>query len=277
MRHMDDKHTLNRRARLRELIREQFDGEQKKLLDHITKTTGKKANQGEISGLANDNSGRSFGEKKGRTLAEQIGLPCDWFEWPAGATLPLEGWAHVAPLLLLDHSKQALPVAKSTQEQGLMPIAVWEYSDDLPEGDYIQVPRLNVHLSAGHGHGEQLEIDLERANPQVFRAEWVRKERLKPSALASMYVRGESMAPRLRDGDSVVVDTSQTTVIDGKVYALWYAGELRVKRLYKRIDGGLVIHSDNDADYPRMEAPPEQLEHIRIIGRVVHLQGTGGL
>lgn len=274
---MDDKYTLNRRARLRELIRDHFGGEQKQLLDHITKMTGKKANQGEISGLAKDHSARSFGDKKGRALAEQIGLSPDWFEWPTGVTIPLETWSHVTPLLHSPDSKQRLLVAKSTQSLGLNPIAVWEYPDDLPEGEYIQVPRLNVQLSAGHGRGEQLEIDLERANPQVFRAEWVRKERLKPSALASMYVRGDSMAPRLRDGDSVVVDTSQVTVIDGRVYALWYAGELRVKRLYKSIDGGLVIHSDNEADYPRMDAAPDQLEHIRIIGRVVHLQGTGGL
>lgn len=167
--------------------------------------------------------------------------------------------------------------AKSDPIGELHPIAVWEYPDELPEGDFIKVPRLNVHLSAGNGNGEHLEVDLERANPQVFRAEWVRRERLKPGALASMYARGNSMEPRICDGDSLLVDTSQMTVLDGRVYAVWYSGELRVKRLFKRVDGGLVIHSDNDRDYPRMEVPSDQMEHVRIIGRVVHVQGTGGL
>lgn len=200
-----------------------------------------------------------------------------------------EGWLDVerdvshapaqksADLSLSEDADPAARHAESMRSYGLHPIAVWEHPDELPDGDFIQVPRLNVHLSAGNGHGEQLEVDLERANPQVFRAEWARRERLKPGALASMYAKGNSMEPRICDGDSLLVDTSQLDVLDGRVFAVWYSGELRVKRLYKRVDGGLIVHSDNERDYPKLDVPPEQLEHIRIIGRVVHVQGTGGL
>ncbi|MDR2365837.1 MAG: helix-turn-helix transcriptional regulator [Zoogloeaceae bacterium] len=160
---------------------------------------------------------------------------------------------------------------------GLIPIEAWEHEDDLPDlGDFIRVPRLDVHLSAGHGR-EIVEVDLVREAPQVFRAEWVRRLGLKPSKLASMYAAGDSMEPRVHDGDSLLVDTSRTTVTDGKVYALAYAGELRVKRLYRRVDGGIIIVSDNERNYPRLEVPAEQMEHVRIIGRVMHVQGTGGL
>ncbi|NMG64349.1 hypothetical protein GPA19_05240 [Azoarcus indigens] len=183
----------------------------------------------------------------------------------------------IADISLSEDADPAARHAESMRSYGLHPIAVWDHPDELPEGDFIQVPRLNVHLSAGNGHGEQLEIDLERANPQVFRAEWARRERLKPGALASMYAKGNSMEPRICDGDSLLVDTSQIDVLDGRVYAVWYSGELRVKRLYKRVDGGLIVHSDNERDYPKLDVPPDQLEHIRIIGRVVHVQGTGGL
>lgn len=164
----------------------------------------------------------------------------------------------------------------NTMDHGMVPIAVWEHPEELPDGEFIKVPRLDVRLSAGNGCGEQPEVDLIRENPQVFRSEWARRERLKPAALASMYAHGRSMEPRICDGDSLLVDTSQTIVLDGRVYAIWYAGELRVKRLFKRIDGGITINSDND-DFPRVDVLPDEMEHVRIIGRVVHVQGTGGL
>lgn len=159
----------------------------------------------------------------------------------------------------------------------LTAITTWDHPDELPEGEFVHVPRLNVHPSAGNGNGEQIEVDLVRSQTQAFRADWIRRERLRPGKLASMYADGHSMEPLIQDGDSLLVDTSQHTVIDGRVYVIWYAGELRVKRLYKRVDGGLVIHSDNEREFPRLEVPVADLEHVRIIGRVVHRQGTGGL
>ena len=194
----------------------------------------------------------SFGERAARRIERDYGMTAGYLDLAEG------------------HNDHETPIE-------LSPIAVWEYPEELPDGEFIKVPRLNVRLSAGHGNGEHPEIDLQRENPQVFRAEWTRKERLKPGALASMYAQGMSMEPRICDGDSLLVDTSQTLVIDARVYAIWYAGELRVKRLFKRVDGGITIHSDNATDYPRIEVTPDQLEHVRILGRVVHVQGTGGL
>ena len=210
---------------------------------------------------------RNIGERTARRL-ERIGSkPAGWLDF-------LQNDEAATRLIAEEPAAQ---YKADSQVSELSPIAVWEHPDELPDGLFIKVPRLHVHLSAGNGHGEHLDIDLERNDPQVFRAEWVRRERLKPGALASMYARGTSMEPRICDGDSLLVDTSQQTIIDGKVYAVWYAGELRVKRLYKRIDGGITIHSDNERDFPRMEVTPDQMEHVRIIGRVVHMQGTGGL
>lgn len=157
----------------------------------------------------------------------------------------------------------------------LQPILAWDHPDDLPEGEFVMVPKLDVKLSAGNGH-EQLEINLTRSTPLAFRASWVREKRLKPGKLAAMTATGDSMQPGIFDGDSLVVDTSQTEVQDGKVYALWYDGGERVKRLYRLPGGGLRIKSDNP-DHPPIEVHPEKLEHVRILGRVVHRSGDGGL
>jgi phage repressor protein C with HTH and peptisase S24 domain len=176
---------------------------------------------------------------------------------------------------LVDEETAAQRQGDPPAAYGMEPILAWEHADDLPEGEFVMVPRLDVHLSAGGGR-EQVEIDLVKENPQAFRAEWIRLMRLKPNKLAAMRAAGESMEPTIHDGDSLLVDTSQTTVQDGKVYALWYDGGERVKRLFRLPGGGLRIVSDN-ARFPTVEVQARDQEHVRVIGRVVHRSGVGGL
>lgn len=223
-------------------------------------------------------------------LAERVGISrasvSDWF---TGATMSIEGanLARAAEALGVDPRWLATGEGPPKAEQpvasyGMAPILAWEHEADLPEGDYIQIPGFEVQLSAGKGDeqrnlGLQFQIQFLHSSPLAFRADWIRKRRLRPSKLAAMRVIGDSMEDRLHDGDAVVIDTSQRDVIDGKVYALWYDGGERVKRLYRRPGGGLIIHSDNQAKYPQLTLTPEEAQHVRLIGRVVHISGEGGL
>jgi phage repressor protein C with HTH and peptisase S24 domain len=158
---------------------------------------------------------------------------------------------------------------------GMEPVLAWEHEDDLPPGEFVMVPRLDVRLSAGGGR-DQVEIELVKENPQAFRSEWIRLMKLKPAKLAAMRADGASMEPTIHHGDSLLVDTAQTNVVDGKVYALWYDGGERVKRLFRLPGGGLRIKSDNP-EFDPIELGPEYGGHVRIIGRVVHRSGIGGL
>lgn len=172
--------------------------------------------------------------------------------------------------------EQEMPSFSRSSSPTLQPILAWEHEEDLPPGEFVLIPRLGVRLSAGHGR-DQVEIEFVEKQPQAFRADWIRKKRLRPTKLASMTATGDSMEDRIHDGDALVIDTSQVEVVDGKVYALWYEGGERVKRLYRLPGGGLRIHSDNAAKYQDIVLSAVDTEHIRIIGRVVHIAGEGGL
>lgn len=171
---------------------------------------------------------------------------------------------------------QANQTQSAIESDSLRPILVWEHPDELPEGEYVFVPRLNIQLSTGHGR-EQIDVDLIKDKPQAFRADWIRELRLKPAGLASMRVTGDSMEPRLYSGDAVVVDTADTEVLDGKAYALWYDGGERIKRLFRLPGGGVRIVSDNRDKYPSIDLSADQCQHVRIIGRVRHVASTRGL
>ena len=93
---MDDKETRHRRARLRELIEANFDGLDINLIKFIEHRIGKRVNQGELSAIQKDD-GKSFGDKKARTLTEQIGLNRRWFDMALGTNLDRKHWMDDEP------------------------------------------------------------------------------------------------------------------------------------------------------------------------------------
>lgn len=132
--------------------------------------------------------------------------------------------------------------------------------------DFVTVPRYDVEACAGHGaviHSEQIVDHL------AFRSDWVRHALgVQQSDLALISVKGDSMEPTLSNGDLILLDMHQGSVEDNAIYALQHNGTLLVKRIQRRLDGSVVVSSDN----PRYEAEvirAEDVEALRVVGRVV--------
>lgn len=143
-------------------------------------------------------------------------------------------------------------------------VEVWDKPEDLPTGVFAIVSRVSVALSAGSGSFIEGEMDLP---PLAFRDDWIRKKNVTSrSNLCICDVSGDSMYPYLEHGDAVLIDIGQQEVQDNEVYAIRYGDELRIKRLSKRFDGGLIIISDNK-DYPTESISANEAQHITIIGR----------
>lgn len=131
---MDDRETLNRRARLRELISECFDGKLANLMDHIKDRTGKTPNQGELSALQRDHSAaKSFGDKKAKTLTEQVGLSRRWFDMPAGNQIRRDEW-------LVDVAPPSKVTALPKQQDPIISriVKMLESTDDVGRGVALQ-------------------------------------------------------------------------------------------------------------------------------------------
>jgi phage repressor protein C with HTH and peptisase S24 domain len=132
--------------------------------------------------------------------------------------------------------------------------------------DYVLVPRYEVRASAGGGalvHSEQIVDHL------AFKTEWV-KNALGVSIkdLALITVVGDSMETTLSNGDLILLDMTSKRVEDNAIYAIQFSGTLLVKRIQRRLDGSVVIKSDNKV-YEAETINEEALEGLNIIGRVV--------
>lgn len=133
----------------------------------------------------------------------------------------------------------------------------------------------DIELSAGAG--AQSPEFVETRFRHTYRLDFLRAEGVTDtSKIKRCRVRGDSMERTLFHGDMVTINTGDRRVIDNSVYAIVVADQLKVKRLRRRRDGGLLIVSDNER-YPVEDVPPDELEHVHIIGRVFDRSGKGGL
>jgi phage repressor protein C with HTH and peptisase S24 domain len=74
------------------------------------------------------------------------------------------------------------------------------------------------------------------------------------------------MSPYINSGDIVMIDTGQNQIQDHQIYAIEHSGEVRIKRLSKRFDGGLMIRSDGQG-FPEESISPDQVPSLRILGK----------
>lgn len=224
-----------RQKRLLQLLQTKFDGSQTQMAEAIGRTSAY------VSFLFTDRKlphHKNLGENLARLIEDKLGLP--------------KGWLDGDDNLSTDKVR-----------------TVEAYQDEQPLSDFSYVKRKAVKLSAGSG---SISFSEENAPPLAFRKEWLDKERLKPDKLVIAYAKGDSMEPRIHDGDTLMIDTSQTTLRDGQVYAIRVDDELRVKRIFKRTTS-VLIKSDNQK-FPEEEITLEQAKSLHVIGRVVWVSGT---
>lgn len=103
----------------------------------------------------------------------------------------------------------------------------------------------------------------------AFRNDWVRATfGREPGELILEVAVGELMEPGIRNGDLMLVDTTDRTFRNFGVYVIEARGERLVKRVQRKFDGSLIIISDNNVYQPE-SIPAELAKEVRVVGRVV--------
>ena len=85
--------------------------------------------------------------------------------------------------------------------------------------------------------------------------------------MVAMEVFGHSMEPVISEGDTVLIDQSNTRIIAGAIYAVGVEDTILVKRLEKHPDK-LVLSSDNKA-YEPIFLSLDDMDKVRILGKVI--------
>ena len=135
------------------------------------------------------------------------------------------------------------------------------------DNSFVQVPRYDVHLSAGDGHWNEDNVELLDYIP--FTLEFLRKklDRTTVTDLLILEGKGDSMWPTISDGDLILVDKSETQRVDG-IFAYVQDGLARVKRFRFMANGKIEIVSDNRDLYSPETISNGDMLDMQLIGRV---------
>lgn len=163
------------------------------------------------------------------------------------------------------------PMTESSKPKGNAEIIggfeTWDENTPLRD-DEVELPfYTEIALSAGTG-----KLINEDGKIRSLRFSKVSLNRLNvdKSSAVCVKVSGTSMEPVLNDGDTVGIDTANTTIKNGKTYAIRHGEEIRIKTLYNAPMNGLRIVSFNADEYPPETYTAEQIEEqgIIVIGKV---------
>ncbi|MGL4561938.1 MAG: XRE family transcriptional regulator [Brevinema sp.] len=134
------------------------------------------------------------------------------------------------------------------------------------EESSTKIPVIDVRASAGSGVINYIDDIKDYITiPDTILPAYTSKKNL-----AMIEVSGTSMEPLIKDGDFVILDIGVTNIKSGAVYLIRIFDDLRVKRINRKINGNVMIMSDNPV-FPPEELTPQELEEcpIHIIGMVI--------
>lgn len=184
-------------------------------------------------------AGRPEKTKLLTSIAAALGVSSDWLETGAGSKTLFPANS----LRIADHNAD-----------------LFELCD---EGAVLGVNQIALPIIGKRKH-EGLKLVLAKKT--------LEKYGVAPENATYMVQEGNSNAPFIPDGSPVGIDLGRTDVEDGKLFVVEQKnGEqthLRVKFVYNLPTGGLRLRSFNNDEYPDEYYSPDQLDGMRIVGRV---------
>lgn len=141
----------------------------------------------------------------------------------------------------------------------------WDDADEPTPAALVEIPIYSARVSAGPGADNR---DAAKIGTLFFRPSSLAKKGIAQEHAHVFPVDGDSMIPRLYKGDVVMIDTTQTTIRNGKIYVLRIGDDdSLVKRLFQLPDGKIRVCSDNKSDPQYADFEVDQHD-VTIIGRV---------
>ena len=135
----------------------------------------------------------------------------------------------------------------------------------LPDEKTLEYDYVPKH-AARAGAGASLETSDETVGMYAFRKEFMARQGIYAKNAVLLDVVGDSMEPLFYEGDTLLVDKRDKDIREGKIYVVTLGDELRVKRIYKGING-LILRSENNR-YPDVIVTGPDLETFIVHGRV---------
>lgn len=123
--------------------------------------------------------------------------------------------------------------------------------------------------AVGLGNGREA-AEYAEAHKLKFRADSLRRKGLNPDALCVVYGKGDSMLPRIHDGDAILYDESDTKPRHKTIFVIRRGHEYSAK-VCRILDDRVyfeALNPDGDHVWKEMQRMDSKRDPIEILGRV---------
>lgn len=164
--------------------------------------------------------------------------------------------------------------------QEAKPVDAFYDCEEVPREGFVAVPEFRLTFRAG-ADPVSFEPEWEVVNnskPVLYREDFFQKRGISPSKCRRAKVWGDSMAPLICEGDTILFEEFADSrfgcmpILDGKIYVISIDGDYRIKYLSK-IKDGILITSENPRFKPE-EYRQDECNRVRIYGRVYEVNRT---
>ena len=125
-------------------------------------------------------------------------------------------------------------------------LAWWKEPREIPGVRFVDC----YEVPPAPARGARLD-DTTRAGCMAFRQSWLDRHRLDAARCAVVHVHGESMAPTLGDGSTILINRVQRRRRAGAIFLVYGDGRLLVARAGKDSDGRWLLVGDGRSEEPR--------------------------
>ncbi|ENX02583.1 hypothetical protein F900_01029 [Acinetobacter modestus] len=150
--------------------------------------------------------------------------------------------------------------------------------DDLAQEERDQKIWINMYnVRFCSGDGESIEFHFDEIKKQLsFEPDFFRKRNIKSQNFKLIMNKGDSNEEYLFDGDAVGIDTSDTEIMDGETYAIYFEKEALIRQIFKEQGGVLTLHPRNKAYKDKTVTPlydDSYGNQFKVFGRVRYRSG----
>lgn len=130
---------------------------------------------------------------------------------------------------------------------------------------YVTIPYYDLSISPETSNATW--VTKNPAEELIFHKSWFEQRKLNPSCVKAMHVRGKSMEPFLYDMDTVLLNQSDTELVDGDIYAIVYKNRLYIREL-RASENGINIISYH-SDYEIMRVTQDTIKEFSVLGKMI--------
>lgn len=151
---------------------------------------------------------------------------------------------------------------------GSQQVEVWDEAT-LSGGDEVEIPFFEEFSFACGGGALNEQMVNAKKKLKVPRATLRNLSIDKNNAVAAK-ASGDSMSPKIEDGDIIHIDVGRKNIKDGKTFVICLGGLNYAKKLYNLPFGGVRIVSNNAEEFPEIAMTKEEAEmnQFEVIGWV---------